>query len=56
MNSTSTTFPRNEDKVTDWPVSPWELTVGSVKSGAPPEAESETDVYVTGRVLDVGDG
>jgi hypothetical protein len=34
MNSMSTTFPRNELKVRVFPVNPLEPTMGSVKSGA----------------------
>jgi len=57
MNSSSTTFPRYELSVTDCPVSPLELTEGSVKSGALLDCESDgVEEYVTERVVEVGVG
>jgi len=57
MNSRSTTFPRNELRVTDCPVNPLELTVGSVKSGALLDCDSDgVEEYVTERVDEVGVG
>ena len=52
MNSRSTTFPRNEERVRVCPVSPPEPTTGSVKSGAKPDVVIEVDTELV-RELDV---
>ena len=41
MNSRSTTFPRNELRAAVCPVRPFEVTMGSVKSGAPLDCDRE---------------
>jgi len=52
MNSRSTTFPRNEERVRVCPVSPPEPTTGSVKSGATPDVVIEVDTVLV-RELEV---
>ena len=53
MNSSNTTLPRNDDRVTVCPVGPFGPTAGRVKSGAPPDAVKDAvEEYVTERLVE----